>query len=114
MSFFIFTNKIMSVYYKFINACKNGNLESAKEIINLCKNVNISANNEELFRWACRKNHLEIAKWLYEINPNINICVNNFQTLRWACIDGNLELGIEASYNTCLLGLFAIYNIYLH
>ena len=32
----------MSIYYKFINACKNGDIESVKEIINLCKNMNIS------------------------------------------------------------------------
>ena len=50
---------------KFIEACKNGNIEIVKSIINLDNDkIDIHFNNDRAFRWACAKGHIEIVKLL--------------------------------------------------
>ena len=77
---------------EFIDLCKNGNLETAKEFLRLNPNINISASNELAFRLTCYYGHLEVAKWLLSVKPDINISVYNEQVFRLACDYGHLEL----------------------
>ena len=45
---------------EFFNACRNGHLEVAKQLVYSYPQINIS---------ACKYGHLEVAKWLVESIP---------------------------------------------
>lgn len=68
-------------HYGFVEACKYGNIETAKWLYELRNKVsdspiiiNVSFNNNEAFKEACLNDHLDIAQWLYGINTvHINI-----------------------------------------
>lgn len=49
---------------KFINACKNGKIDEAKELYKL---VNIKQHINEAFRYSCSNQHQHVAQWLYKI-----------------------------------------------
>ena len=78
--------------YKFINYCKNGNLELAKDFLQTNPNMNNFIENA--FQIACEYGKLNIAQWLFNLKPNI---LNS--GLEWdeyafkmACHNGHLEL----------------------
>ena len=54
----------------FIELCRNGKIEEAKQLY-LLGDVNIHADNEDAFKWSCVKGHKEIAQWLYSLCPDI-------------------------------------------
>lgn len=78
--------------FDFISACKDGNLNVAKNIYKNEPNINISACDEFAFRLACRNGHLNISTWLYEINHNINVSAKDEYAFRYACQNGHLEI----------------------
>ena len=83
-----------------LNACREGDIESALELIN---NGNISVNiqNDE-YEWddrdtplmrACRHNHIDICKILLKKGADLNIENKAYQTaFMLACEYGNLEI----------------------
>ena len=77
---------------QFCNACKNGNLELAQQLLRENPDISISAYNECAFRNACFRSHLEVARWLFQIKPTINISVCNDEAFRSACFNGHLEV----------------------
>jgi len=78
--------------YLFVDLCRLGNLEGAKQLLKENPNINISASNEYAFCDACQNDRLEVAKWLLEIKPDINISVCNEYIFRWACENRHLEI----------------------
>ena len=77
----------------FINYCKNGNLDMAKQLLLLIKpDIDISAKNEYVFRSSCLGGHLEVAKWLLSIKPDIDISALNESAFKWSCMNGHLEV----------------------
>ena len=76
---------------KFIEFCKNGDLDKAKEFLRLNPHINISAQNELVFILACSNGHLEFAKWLLSVKPDINISAQSDWAFRMACYNGKLE-----------------------
>ena len=94
---------------QFINLCKYGNLEGAKEFLRLHSDINISIKDGEAFRYSCENGHLEVAKWLLQVKPNIDISVNNESAFCWACFYGRLEvakwlLSVKPDINISALG----------
>ena len=77
---------------QFCNACKNGNLELAQQLLRENPDISISAYNECAFRNACFRSHLEVARWLFQIKPTINISVCNDEAFRSACYFGQLKV----------------------
>jgi hypothetical protein len=74
---------------QFIDLCKTGDLDGAKEFLRLNPDINISYNYEEAFRYVCRYRHLEVAKWLLIVKPDINISAVDEWAFRITCLNGN-------------------------
>jgi len=77
---------------QFINLCKNGNLEGAKEFLRLHSDINISIKDDEAFRYSCKNGHLEVAKWLLQMKPDINNSLLDDYIFCDACFYGRLEV----------------------
>ena len=78
---------------QFINLCKYGNLEGAKEFLRLHSDINIHIEYyNKAFSNSCENGHLEVAKWLLQVKPNIDISVNNESAFCCACFYGRLEV----------------------
>jgi len=82
----------MGVQKQFENACKNGELEKAKEILKNNSNINISAYDECAFEFACQNGHLNIAQWLLQVKSDINISADNEYAFTWTCENGHLRV----------------------
>ena len=73
----------------FLEACKCGDMLSAKEIA-LHPTINIYDDNNHAFRVACKNNHLPVVKWLVSI---MAMDVSYYdKSFRIACQDGHLAL----------------------
>ena len=70
---------------EFCNACANGWLRVAKQLVELYPQINISADHDYAFRGACIYGHIEVAKWLVESYPQINISAYYNDAFRGAC-----------------------------
>jgi len=77
---------------QFINLCKYGNLEGAKEFLRLHSDINISIKDDEAFRYSCKNGHLEVAKWLLQMKPDINNSLLDDYIFYDACFYGRLEV----------------------
>ena len=77
---------------EFLNACKNGNLDLAKNLLETNPMIEISFNNDHVFQDTCSNGHLNVAKWLLEIKPTINISANNEEAFRSACKTNKLDI----------------------
>jgi hypothetical protein len=77
---------------QFINLCKYGNLEGAKEFLRLHSDINISIKDDEAFRYSCKNGHLEVAKWLLQMKPDINNSLLDDYIFCDACFYGHLEV----------------------
>ena len=74
----------------FLEACENGELLSAKELLALHPTIDISGNKNHAFRMACKNNHLPVVKWLA---PLITMDVSYYEkSFRIACQDGHLAI----------------------
>ena len=62
---------------QFYQACHDGNIILAKNLLINNPHINISARDEYAFRWACFYGHLEVVKWLLKVRPQINISVRD-------------------------------------
>jgi len=52
---------------KFIDYCKNGNIEEAKVLWNEKQTeIDLHYDKNSAFEWCCKKGHLNIAQWLWE------------------------------------------------
>ena len=51
----------------FLEACNNGDILSAKELLALHPTIDIYDDNIIAFRVACKNNHLPVVKWLVSI-----------------------------------------------
>jgi predicted Fe-S protein YdhL (DUF1289 family) len=77
---------------QFINLCKYGNLEGAKEFLRLHSDINISIKDDKAFRYSCKNGHLEVAKWLLQMKPDINNSLLDDYIFCDACFYGHLEV----------------------
>ena len=82
---------------KFIEFCKNGDLDSIKQLIN-SHEINIHAKDEEGFRWACENGHKHIVEYLINLYKRdnkyaiVNIHANDEYGFRWACMNGHKHI----------------------
>ena len=76
----------------FINACRDGDLDNAKQLLLLNQNIDIHADDEYAFRYSCAYGHLDVAKWLWSLDQNIDIHADDEYAFRYSCIYGHLEL----------------------
>ena len=60
---------------RFIELCKNGKLDEAKQLLEANPTINISSHSELAFRNACENGSLEVCQWLLQIKPDINISI---------------------------------------
>ncbi len=72
--------------------CCHGHLQLAQWLISVKPNINISAENEDVFRYACSQGYLQVAQWLLSVKPDINISAKNEDAFRWACHNGYLQV----------------------
>ena len=77
---------------KLIDACKEGNLENAQQILLFNPTIDVSANSEYAFQLACGNGHLHVAQWLLQIKPTINVSADNEYAFQWACCNGHLHV----------------------
>jgi len=82
----------MAFNEQFIRACKNGDLDTIREIYMWNPNIDISAEDEEAFRCACENEHLEVVRQLYEWKPTIDISAHDEWAFRKACYNGHLKI----------------------
>ena len=82
----------MSVKEQFENACANGKLEKAKELLKNNPDINISADYEWAFICSCLNGHLNVSKWLLQTKPDIDISAYNEYAFRWACYNRHLHV----------------------
>ncbi len=98
------TDKLISIFYAFLIACKRGNLELAKWLVkqehiilgiepdNPKSIIKICTNDDNIiFDYACRNGHLDICKWLITLNSDIIHGINS-HNFSWSCSCGNLDL----------------------
>ena len=78
----------MTLNRDFVEACRSGDLLTAKECIE--QGANVHAANDWPLRRAAWKGHLAIVKYLIERGANIH--AENDQTLRWAVHEGHLQM----------------------
>lgn len=77
---------------RFIDACKDGDLELAKQIYNN-NYVDIHYERNESFEWAVINNHINIVKWLVSIGDFTGKAFkNNVYPLYKACASGYFEM----------------------
>ena len=83
----------MTSQVKFIEACRNGNLELVQKLYSEY-NIDVHAGNEGAFRWACYNGHLKVAQWLLSLNLDQPIDVHNTNewVFRNVCEIGNLNM----------------------
>jgi hypothetical protein len=85
-----------TLYEQFCDACKIGNIETAKQLILESQppytKIDISANCEQPFHLACANKQLEMAKWLLTVKPDINISAADEYAFRIACENEDLEM----------------------
>jgi ankyrin repeat protein len=74
---------------QFIDACKNGNIDSTKDL--LSKGVDPSDNNNYAIRCSSYNGHLEVVKLLLT-DPGVNPSARNNEAIRWASHNGHLEV----------------------
>lgn len=95
----------------FINQCKYGKLEVAKQVLEKYPNIHNSFRINSAFREASHYGQLHILQWLFSIQPNIDISAEDEIIFRGACCFGNLKIAqwllnvkpsidISASYNS--------------
>ena len=63
--------------YRFIEACKFGNLNLAQGLYKTHQ-IDIHADDEYAFRWSCENGHIEIAKWLLTLDKFDNALINRY------------------------------------
>ena len=76
----------------FINACRDGDLDNAKQLLLLNQNIDIHADDEYAFRYSCAYGHLDVAKWLWSLDQNIDIHADNDHAFRCSCGNGYIEV----------------------
>jgi len=82
----IYLNNLIDEECAFLLACVKGQLHIAKWLLQIKPNINISVHNEEAFRCACESGHLHVAQWLLQIKPTINVFINDHSAFKHACI----------------------------
>ena len=75
----------MDYNLEFCNACANGQLRVAKQLVELYPQINISADHDYAFRGACAYGRIEVAKWLVESYSQINISAYYNEAFKSAC-----------------------------
>lgn len=63
------TKNARNINNEFINACKQGNIITAKKLVSL----GVSPKNNIAFVESCENGHLYITRWLYELCPDLLI-----------------------------------------
>ena len=58
----------MEINKLFINACKIGDLNLAKQLLETNHYIDIGAEYDDAFISACRNGHIDIAKWFIELD----------------------------------------------
>src|SRR6056297_1461905 len=87
----------MDIQEHFINACKKGHFNTAKQLyIDHSNVIDIHYNDEEAFRLSCLYGHIEIAKWLIQLGHEegrpIDIHARYESAFCFSCGNGNLEV----------------------
>ena len=80
---------------QFDNACKDGNLELAQQLLRDNPDFDIDKSYHGTpppFILACWKGQLAVAKWLLEVKPDINISYSHELAFCTACMHGRLEV----------------------
>ena len=78
----------MTLNRDFVEACKSGDLLTAKECVEQGADIHIYTDFS--FRWAAWKGHLAIVKYLIEQGANIHTYED--EALRWAAEEGHLQI----------------------
>ena len=83
---------------RFVEACKNGDLENVKYFLTSKKfkiNADIHADDDYGFKEACEEGHLEVVKYLLtspDLEEHADIHANEDWGFRLACREGHLEV----------------------
>ena len=85
-----------SIHKKFVEYCKNGNLDEIHYIYLEHPQLDISANSEEAFRLACNSGEIYVIRQLYEWRrSDIDIRANDYESMRRAVINSHKEVMIQ-------------------
>jgi len=97
--------QFIEIEESFINACRDGDLDSAKRlhenypfhtslgIREGLSGLSLSCYGEA-FRWACEHGNLDVAQWLRSVNCHIDIHLNNHYAFRMACGNGHVDVAL--------------------
>lgn len=113
----------------FTNACINGNIFDATNIVKTNPNTDISTNIDFLVYTVCKKGYEKILKLLYIIKPNLSSTFDNIHAFKIACDNGhflvikllliinpNIDICADNNYafkSACANGYFSIVNLLL-
>ena len=78
----------------FIDLCRHGELELAKEFYSINPEIDISVDNERIFKIVCENGYLEMAKWLLSVEPDINISIDDNHALKYARKNGHMKIAL--------------------
>src|SRR5437773_408905 len=75
----------------FIIACKNGDLNEAKQAF-ITERLDIHAHDDRAFRWSCSNGHLTTAQWLSSLDNKVDIHAYDDCAFRSSCVDRHLSI----------------------